>query len=92
MTGRQATAAALLAGILAGGVPAFADRSAGARAISVPGPKSPEYYKPFANPRKFEGVLPVLWREGDDTVYGVPARSDSLAHVMAPGDLVHRPR
>ena len=36
MTVRQATAAALLAGILAGGVPAFADRSAGAPGISVP--------------------------------------------------------
>jgi hypothetical protein len=66
-------------------------KALGARAISVPGPSSPEYYKPFANPRKFEGVLPVLWQEGDDTVYGIPSRNDSLAYVMAPGDLVHDP-
>ena len=54
----------------------------GAHAVVVPGPQSSEVYKPFANPRKFEGLLPVLWREGDDTIYAVPARSSSLAHVL----------
>jgi hypothetical protein len=62
----------------------------GVHAISVPGPGSAEYYKPFANPRKFEGVLPVLWREGDDTIYAVPARSGSLAHVVPEDALVRR--
>jgi hypothetical protein len=54
----------------------------GARAISVSGPNSTDYYHPFANPGKFEGVLPVLWRDGDDVIYGVPSRSPSLAHVI----------
>ncbi len=63
-------------------------KALGAHAVAVPGPHSEEVYKPFVNPKKFEGVLPVLWREGDDTIYGVPARSDSLAHVMEPGDVV----
>jgi hypothetical protein len=54
----------------------------GLRAIAVTGLDSTEYYKPFADPRKFEGVLPVLWREGDDVIYAVPARSASLAHVI----------
>jgi hypothetical protein len=53
-----------------------------ARAISVSGPRGREFLKPFAHPRKFEGRLPVLWREGDDTIYEVPSRSASLAHVM----------
>jgi hypothetical protein len=66
-------------------------KALGARAISVPGPQSPEAYKPFPHPGKFEGVLPILWREGDDALYAVPAHYDSLAHVMAPGDLVHDP-
>jgi len=66
-------------------------KALGAHAVSVPGPHSDEVYKPFVNPRKFDGILPVLWNEGDDIVYAVPARSDSLAHVMAPGDLVHDP-
>src|SRR5206468_11592744 len=29
-----------------------------------------------------EGILPVLWHEEDDTIYAVPQRSKSLAHVM----------
>jgi hypothetical protein len=54
----------------------------GARAISVPGPDSSDYYKPIAHPFKFEGVLPVLWRDRGDTIYEVPLRSPSLAHVI----------
>lgn len=54
----------------------------GARAISVPGPDSSDHYKPIANPFKFEGVLPVLWRDRGDTIYEVPLRSASLAHVI----------
>lgn len=65
-------------------------RAFGVSAICVPGPESPDFYKPFANPRKFDGVLPVLWRENDDTIYRVPARSDSLAHVIPEGTQVQR--
>jgi hypothetical protein len=55
----------------------------GARAISVPGPESSDYYKAgFAHPFKFEGVLPALWRDRGDTIYEVPLRSPSLAHVV----------
>jgi hypothetical protein len=79
------------AGARDGEIAALWLKALGAHAVSVPGPHSEEVYKPFANPRKFDGLLPVLWREGDDTVYGVPARSDSLAHVMAAGDLVRDP-
>ncbi len=62
----------------------------GAQAVAVPGPQSPEYWKPFAHPRKFDGVLPVLWREDDTTIYRVPQVSASLAHVMRPEQLVRR--
>jgi hypothetical protein len=65
-------------------------RAFGARAISVSGPDGKEFWKPFANPRKFEGVLPVLWREGGDTIYEVPSRSASLAHVMPRAAVVER--
>jgi hypothetical protein len=60
----------------------------GTRAIYVPGPKSEEFYKPFRNPAKFDGILPVLWHEGGDTIYGVPTRSESLAHVVPEAALV----
>lgn len=63
----------------------------GAHAIAVSGPGSSEYYKPFPHPRKFDGVLPVLWREGDDTIYAVPSRSDSLAHIVPANAVVHDP-
>jgi hypothetical protein len=62
----------------------------GVQAVAVPGPRSPEYWKPFTSPRKFEGMLPVLWRENDTTIYRVPQRFASLAHVMRPDQLVRR--
>jgi hypothetical protein len=62
----------------------------GVQAVAVPGPSSPEYWKPFARPRKFEGVLPVFWRKRDTTIYRVPQRSASLAHVMQAAQLVWR--
>lgn len=60
----------------------------GTRAIYVPGPASEEFYKPFRNPAKFDGILPVLWHEGGDTIYGVPAHSESLAHAVPEAALV----
>ena len=63
----------------------------GCHAITVPGPQSREAYKPFRNPRKFEGVLPLLWHDEDDSIYAVPQRSTSLAHVIPAGAAVVRP-
>ena len=62
----------------------------GAHAITVPGPRSTEAYKPIVNPGKFEGLLPVLWRDGDDVIYSVPQRSASLARVIPVSALVQR--
>jgi hypothetical protein len=62
----------------------------GAHAISVSGPNGAEYYKAFAHPRKFDGVLPLLWRDGDDSIYEVPSRSPSLAHVIPAAAVVTR--
>ena len=57
-------------------------RAYGATAVGVDGPKSTEMYKPFLHPFKFDGILPVLWRDGDDVIYDIPDRSHSLAHVI----------
>src|SRR4029077_17134418 len=62
----------------------------GCHAITVPGPQSTEGNHPFRNPRKFEGVLPLLWHDEDDSIYGVPARSKSLAHVIGADAAVRR--
>jgi len=65
-------------------------RAYGVGAIGIGGPRSSEYYKAFANPRKFEGVLPELWRDGDNVVYALPRRDRSLAHVIWPRQEVQR--
>lgn len=57
-------------------------RTYGATAVGVDGPKSTEPYKPFRHPFKFDGLLPVLWRDGDDVIYDIPSRARSLAHVI----------
>ncbi|HEV3196315.1 MAG TPA: hypothetical protein VGZ73_00365 [Bryobacteraceae bacterium] len=63
-------------------------KALGAHAFSVPGPLSDPYYVPFPHPERFQGHFPVLWREGDTTLYGVPTRSSSLAHVVPASTLV----
>ena len=62
----------------------------GVGAVGVSGPNSEEAYKPFRNPKKFDGLLPEIWRDGDDVIYGIPRRSQSLAHVVRLADLPAR--
>jgi hypothetical protein len=62
----------------------------GVHAIGVSGPGSSEYFLAYSNPKKFDGLLPVLWRDGADVIYGVPQRSDSLAHVIGPSQVISR--
>ena len=63
----------------------------GCHAITVPGPNSRMVYRPFRNPRKFDGVLPLLWHEEDDFIFAVPQRSKSLAHVVPEDAVVAHP-
>ncbi|HVV47534.1 MAG TPA: hypothetical protein VHC72_20125 [Bryobacteraceae bacterium] len=63
----------------------------GVHTIYVPGPASREHYHPIANPHKFDGLLPVLWHDEDDTIFAVPQRSGSMAHVIPREALVTRP-
>lgn len=68
-------------------------RAYGVSAVGVPGPDSPEYWKPFAGPKMFEGILPAIWREQDTTVYAIPRKSSSLAHAIDTDAIVwSRPR
>jgi len=60
----------------------------GVAAVEVTGPGGREWYKPYSNPHKFDGLLPVLWRSGGDVIYQVPQRSGSLAHVMRESQVV----
>jgi hypothetical protein len=65
-------------------------QSFGAGAVAVPAANSEEYWKGFVKPEKFDGQLPVLWREGGVTIYKVPQRVASLAHVIPETALVRR--
>jgi len=64
-------------------------RLLGAKAVIVSGPGTRDSYPGvWHDPGKFRGVLPELWRNGADVIYGVPERTESLAHVILPGDAV----
>ncbi len=52
----------------------------GIRAIAII--DAPDLEQPYRNPKKFEGVLPVLWRDERSVVYQVPASDNGLAHVV----------
>ncbi len=78
------------AGAKDGEISLFWLKAFGVQAIVVPGEKSRETYHPIARPHKFEGLLPVLWHEEDDTIYAVPLRSKSLAHVIPKSAVVTR--
>jgi hypothetical protein len=65
-------------------------KALGTHAISVPGPLGDPTYNTFPHPERFVGHYPVLWRESDTTIYGVPSRSHSLAHVVPPAALVRK--
>ena len=62
----------------------------GVHAVAVSGPRSTEIYKPYHNWRKFEGLLPIAWQEGDDIIYRILPDSVSLAHVLRPEDQIAR--
>jgi len=47
-------------------------RRARVDAVVMPGPKSPEFWKPFRDGDVFAGHLPVLWNERDTVIYAVP--------------------
>jgi hypothetical protein len=79
------------AGAQAGEISILWLKAFGVHAVAVGGPASGEHYRPFQHPRKFAGLLAETWRQGDDTIYSVPARSDSLAHVVGTDGLVSTP-
>jgi len=67
-------------------------RLLGAQAVVVSGRNTRDSYPNiWRDPDKFRGVLPELWRSGGDVIYGVPKRSESLAHIILPPDVVAKP-
>ena len=73
-----------------GPVSVFWLKAYGCGAIVVTGPASYDHYHAIRNPKKFDGLLPLVWRSGDDYIYQVPLRSTSLAHVIPASAVVNR--
>lgn len=54
------------------------------------GVTQPEFEPPFADPKKFDGVLQEVWRDGPNAIYKVPRPNASLAHVVPTAALNQR--
>lgn len=65
-------------------------KALGVQGIAVSGPGSTEVYKDFRDPKKFDGLLDVLWRDGGDVFYQVGKPHRSLARVVPRTSLVPR--
>jgi hypothetical protein len=70
------------AGPLDGPISVLWLKAFGCGAVVVPGRESADHYHAIANPDKFEGLLPLVWREGGDSIYQVPLRAATLVHVI----------
>jgi hypothetical protein len=65
----------------------------GCGAIVVAGRDSDDHFHAVANPDKFDGLLRLLWRESGESIYQVPQRTSSLAHVISRSAVVRtRPK
>jgi hypothetical protein len=62
----------------------------GVGVIAIDGKDSEEYWHAFVHPEKFNGVLPALWSQGGVTMYRVPLREFTLAHIVPGNALVQR--
>jgi L-fucose isomerase-like protein len=55
----------------------------GVGAVGISAANSKEFWKPFTHPAKFDGVLPVLWREEGVTIYRL-ARQGRRPGALSP--------
>jgi hypothetical protein len=63
-------------------------QAVGAEGIVVSGAQSTDEYKDIKAPERFDAMLPVLHRELGDTIYAVPQRSPSIAHVVRSSEII----
>ena len=65
-------------------------KTVGVKYVAVSGPLSTEEYKTTHHPHKFDGVLPKRWQDGDDAIFEVPGRRNSLAHWVTKSETITR--
>ena len=61
-------------------------RALGVDLAIVGGPNTRAPFRLFSYPRRFDQFAKKMWSDGDDSIYLIPRRSRSLAHVVRPGD------
>jgi len=65
-------------------------KALGVSFVATSDAKSTEVYRDVRHPYKFDGILPLRWRDDGDFIYEVPMPSGSLAHAVFPNELVQR--
>ncbi len=66
-------------------------RAMGAEAVFVSGTGGEDPFRTYwRDPKKFDGVLDEIWREGDDVLYAVPPHDGTLAYALSPERLAQR--
>jgi hypothetical protein len=60
-------------------------KALGVEYVVAHGPKSGEYYRDYSHPRRLDGAAPVVYQQGDDFIYALPARP--LAHLVSREEL-----
>jgi hypothetical protein len=57
---------------------------------AIGGKNSEEFWRAFTRAEKYEGVLPALWTGGGVTMFRVPVRESTLAHIVPESAIVRR--
>ena len=65
-------------------------KAMGVKYVAMSGPLSTEEYKTTHHPHKFDGILPKRWQDGDDAIFEVPGRRNTLAHWVTKAETVTR--
>jgi hypothetical protein len=73
-----------------GPISVFWLKAFGCGAVVVPQAGSSDSYHAILSPRKFEGLLPLVFRDANDSIYQVPTPSTALAHVIPVSAIVNR--
>jgi hypothetical protein len=58
--------------------------------LAISAKDSQEYWKGFTHPEKFDGILPAMWQGGGVTIFRVPLREFTLAHLVDERSVVRR--
>lgn len=65
-------------------------RTWGVQVLVENGPKTRDAYPGWPHPHKFDSRFTLIHEQGDDRIYRIPTRTDSLAHVVQQDEVISR--